>query len=104
MLTTLENDYPDSSSLAPLGPALPADPCRPAAGTGSDSADPSGWTALIRRAQAEFAEMPGLQLTLAQATRLWALDARITERMLTALVGCGFLVRRGDRYTRATSA
>ena len=30
----------------------------------------------LRRAQAEFLEMPGLQLTEAQAARLWAFDWR----------------------------
>ena len=29
---------------------------------------------LTRRAQAEYREMPGLSLTLAQAQRLWGID------------------------------
>jgi hypothetical protein len=66
-------------------------------------AEPARWSALVRRVQAEFAEMPGLQLTPPQAARLWSLDAALSEQMLTALVGSGFLMRRGDRYSRATS-
>jgi hypothetical protein len=59
---------------------------------------------LVRRAQGEFLEMPGLNLTLRQAARLWALDLATAERTLGALVGAGFLTKCADRYLRATSA
>lgn len=56
---------------------------------------------LIQRARAEFTEMPGLRLTVAQAARLWALDTGTSAAMLAALVGTGFLMKQGERYSRA---
>lgn len=35
----------------------------------------------MRRARGEFAEMPGLQLTLHQAARLWGVDPETSARM-----------------------
>jgi hypothetical protein len=36
---------------------------------------------LVRRIRAEFLEMPGLRLTLAEATRFWGIDpARMRAR------------------------
>ena len=40
--------------------------------------------------------MPGLALTLAQAGRLWSLDAVTCTEVLSQLVGSGFLCRRAD--------
>jgi hypothetical protein len=50
----------------------------------------------LRRAQAEFLEMPGLKLTEAQATRLCCFDAVLCSRVLQALVDERFLVRTGN--------
>lgn len=47
--------------------------------------------AVVRRIRAEFLEMPGLHLTLAQATRLWGLDPALCRRVVDALVGARFL-------------
>jgi hypothetical protein len=47
----------------------------------------------LRRAQAEFLEMPGLQLTEAQAARLWSFDSALCSAVLTALVESRFLIR-----------
>jgi hypothetical protein len=47
--------------------------------------------ALIRRIRSEFLEMPGLQLTLAQAARLWDLEPRACSAVIDALVDCEFL-------------
>jgi hypothetical protein len=56
----------------------------------------------LRRAQAEFMEMPGLQLTEAQAARLWAFDARLCGAVLAQLVEMRFLVRtRQSAFARA---
>ncbi|MBI5379567.1 MAG: hypothetical protein HZA23_05360 [Nitrospirae bacterium] len=44
----------------------------------------------------EYAEMPGLRLTAAQAARLWALDERLCHAMLAQLVNEGFLRRTRD--------
>ena len=55
-----------------------------------------------RRAQSEFLEMPGLQLTEAQAVRLWSFDSALCSAVLTSLVESGFLVRtRNASFARA---
>jgi len=60
---------------------------------------------LLRRICGEFLEMPGLLLTLAQAQRLWALDASTCSHALNYLVEAGFLVRQRDgKYGRAADA
>ena len=72
-------------------------------GTGAEShplAD--AFATALRRAQAEFLEMPGLQLTEAQATRLWCFDSVLCSRVLQTLVDEHFLVRtRNASYLRA---
>jgi hypothetical protein len=56
----------------------------------------------LRRAQAEFLEMPGLQLTEAQAARLWAFDSALCSAVLSELVASQFLVRtRRNLFARA---
>jgi hypothetical protein len=56
----------------------------------------------LQRAQAEFIEMPGLQLTEAQAARLWSFDSALCTAVLTALVESRFLVRsRNASFLRA---
>ena len=47
----------------------------------------------IRRAKADFLEMPGLRLTAAEGTRLWGLELPECEIVLRRLVEMGFLVR-----------
>ena len=46
---------------------------------------------LVRRARADFDEMPGLQLTFPQARRLWNMDAEDCRSVLDTLVDAGFL-------------
>ena len=56
----------------------------------------------LRRAQAEFLEMPGLQLTEAQAARLWSFDSALCSAVLSALVESHFLIRsRNASFSRA---
>ena len=56
----------------------------------------------LRRAQAEYLEMPGLQLTEAQAARLWSFDSALCSAVLSALVESRFLVRtRRASFSRA---
>lgn len=50
-------------------------------------------TRLLARARGEYLEMPGLQLTVSQAARLWALDRATSEDVLERLVSAGFLWR-----------
>ena len=62
-------------------------------------------TLLLHRVRSEFLEMPGLRLTSAQASRLWSLDHRTSERILDGLTTAGFLLRAKDgRYARASVA
>jgi hypothetical protein len=56
------------------------------------------------RVRAEFEEMPGLTLTVRQASRLFGLDQQICREVVNRLVGADFLrwsnagvVARGDR-------
>ena len=61
--------------------------------------------ALRSRVCAEFIEMPGLQLTFEQATRLWGIEPIACRQVIDELVACGFLKRtasgrvmRADRH------
>jgi hypothetical protein len=51
---------------------------------------------IVRRARAEYLEMPGLRLTSAQAQRLWGLDRRTCEELLATLTSAHFLARTRD--------
>jgi hypothetical protein len=49
------------------------------------------FTAIVDRVRSEFVEMPGMELTLPQATRLWNLGADDCRAVIAALVDVGFL-------------
>jgi hypothetical protein len=49
-------------------------------------------TRLSRLVRVDYAEMPGLSLTLEQAMRLWNLDQARCRRVLEQLVRTGFLI------------
>ena len=53
------------------------------------------------RIRAEFAEMPGLKLTLPQAARLFNLEKDRCERVLGGLVDAGALAVIGGAFIRA---
>ena len=56
------------------------------------------------RIRGEFLEMPGLRLTVEQASRLWTLDRATSQRMLDRLTSAGFLARaEGGGYLRASA-
>lgn len=58
--------------------------------------------AMLVRIQGEFREMPGLCLTRAQAARLWSLDLKTAEALLSALVERSVLRRTSaERYVQA---
>lgn len=60
---------------------------------------------LIERLQHEFAEMPGLSLTTAQAARLLNVHEELCVVLLRHLVEMGVLRVRGDgRYVRRSAA
>ena len=59
---------------------------------------------VLLRVHGEYLEMPGLRLTLAQAQRLWGLDAMACQSVLNALVETKFLRRAADgRFVRLDS-
>ena len=55
---------------------------------------------LHSRISAEFREMPGLTLTLAQASRLFSLDPARCEQVLGSLVNVGVLATNGRAFSR----
>ena len=56
---------------------------------------------LMARARGEFLEMPGLRLTLPQASRLCGAPPEDCQRVLGELIADGFLCLIGDVYLRA---
>ena len=44
---------------------------------------------LMEQIQAEYAEMPGLSVTLSQAQRLWAIDRQTCEEVFSGLIRRG---------------
>ena len=53
---------------------------------------------LCTRVRAEFREMPGLKLTIPQASRLFSIEPRRCERVLGALVHAGHLATDGTAF------
>jgi len=58
---------------------------------------------LLQRVHGEFMEMPGMRLTLAQACRLWNVDAATSQDVLNQLVDEQFLRVSGPHYVRAAA-
>jgi hypothetical protein len=56
---------------------------------------------ITTRISGEYQEIPGLQLTLAQAARLFDTDPRTIEDGLNRLVAASFLCHTGAFYVRA---
>ena len=48
---------------------------------------------LIQRVRSEFLEMPGMQLSVPQACRLWGLDPSTCDTVMEQLVQTKFLYR-----------
>ena len=46
---------------------------------------------LVERVRGEFNEMPGMQLTMAQAAKLWGMDQKVCRTVIEALVDSSFL-------------
>jgi hypothetical protein len=59
---------------------------------------------LLQCIRSEYSEMPGLSLTLEQASRLWNTDAATSVVVLEALVEEHFLRVSNKRYRRNDSA
>jgi hypothetical protein len=56
----------------------------------------------LQRIRAEFMEMPGLQLSLIQAQRLYGLDRTVCKAALDALVDEDFLRVKDGKYRRVS--
>jgi len=71
---------------------------------GRDRRDPHTRERLQRRVRSEFDEMPGLNLTLAQAVRLFGIREDICIRVLGELIAEGLLHEASrERYARRSS-
>ena len=58
----------------------------------------------LERLRAEFLEMPGLRLTVAQTQRLCGVEPTMCQAILDTLVDVKFLYRRSDgHYARLTA-
>ena len=94
--------------VAKLRPALPGASANTVLEEGArlphllpDRRDARSREQVLRRVRAEFQEMPGLRLTLAQAVKLFGLREDICARVLTALVNERALTRGIDgQYAR----
>jgi hypothetical protein len=65
-------------------------------------ADEYDFAALLRRARAEYNEMPGLMLTYEQAVKLWSCHPTVCRAVLETLVESHFLVlTRNSSFVRA---
>ena len=56
---------------------------------------------LLARVHCEYADMPGLQLTLAQGARLWNIDRDTCAQVLETLVEASYLRKIDGCYVRA---
>ena len=52
---------------------------------------------LLKQVRAEYAEMPGLSVTLMQAQRLWAADRASCEEVFRRLISIGVLRENDQR-------
>lgn len=57
--------------------------------------------ALCTRIVSEYLEMPGLNVTIRQASRLWNIEQPRCAHLLDTLLASGFLRKRGETYLRA---
>jgi hypothetical protein len=60
--------------------------------------DRNAFDSMIRIIRAEFHEMPGMRLTRSQFRRLWHLTDVECERLLSHLLGTGFLKVSGQGW------
>ena len=68
---------------------------------GENGARANAFADAVQRAKADYLEMPGLQLTAAQAMRLWAYDAALCKAVLSTLVQSQFLIHtRKETFAR----
>jgi hypothetical protein len=58
----------------------------------------------VRRVEADYREMPGLSVTLAQGCRLWSLSQDLCKSILDQMMARGQLKRRGDQFSLTSTA
>ena len=64
--------------------------------------EPDDRPSILRlRVRGEFAEMPGLRLSVEQAARLFGLDRTETQTLLESLVEEGYLRHTADGFVRS---
>lgn len=56
---------------------------------------------VLTRIQMEFQEMPGLRLTLPQASRLFGIERNRCQQVLDSLVTSGHLASDGKTYAKS---
>jgi hypothetical protein len=62
------------------------------------------FVSLVNRVRAEFIEMPGLRLTIRQATKLLGIEQALCQSVVDALVASAFLRRTpGGTFVRTES-
>ena len=59
----------------------------------------SRWVSIMQRVRIEYEEMPGLSVTVAQASRLWNIDASTAREVLNAMVDVGYLSAGPQGFT-----
>jgi hypothetical protein len=67
----------------------------------ADNAQDRSDRTLCTRIVGEYLEMPGLNVTIPQACRLWDIDPPRCVHVLGTLLASGFLRKSGDVYVRA---
>lgn len=73
-------------------------PARMSLPGGRERRDLARREAIIRRIEAEFHDMPGLVLSLKQASRFLGIDEAACARILTTLTEAGVLKRSPNEY------
>jgi hypothetical protein len=69
----------------------------------SNTTSPRPYQQAFMRIHAEFAEMPGMRLSLAQVQRLAGIEGSVCQSVLVDLVRSGFLAVSADgSYVRAS--
>ena len=69
-----------------------------------NDADAPRLDSIVARVRGEYSEMPGLQLTCAQACRLWDMHVSTCKQLLEQLVQEGFLCKTDKgAYIAATT-
>ena len=86
---------PLGMSLPPAGAARPVKPVTPVE---TERRDLASREAVVRRIVAEFQDMPGLVLSLKQASRFLGIDQAACARILTTLTQAGVLRRSASEY------